>query len=52
MCRYDKFAFDITDALEKGVSGVHEVAVRVFDPTGQRSRHTFSSTNIMLLCCC
>ena len=34
LCRYDKFAFDITDALEKGVNGVHEVAVRVFDPTG------------------
>ena len=34
LCRYDKFAFDITDALEKGVNGVHEVAVRVIDPTG------------------
>ena len=35
LCRYDKFAFDITEALESGVSGVHELAVRVFDPTGQ-----------------
>lgn len=33
-CRYDKFAFDITDALEKGQNGVHELAIRVFDPTG------------------
>ena len=33
-CRYDKFAFDITDALEKGQNGTHELAVRVFDPTG------------------
>jgi len=35
-CRYDKFAFDITDALEKGRNGVQELAVRVFDPTGVR----------------
>ncbi len=33
-CRYDKFAFDVTDALEKGRNGTHELAVRVFDPTG------------------
>ena len=33
-CRYDKFEFDITDALEKGKNSTHELAVRVFDPTG------------------
>ena len=37
LCRYDKFAFDITDALEKGKNGTHELAVRIFDPTGQLS---------------
>ena len=52
VCRYDKFAFDITDALEKNVSGVHELAVRVFDPTGQRSWCIFSSTSLMLPYCC
>ena len=35
--RYDKFAFDITVALEEGKAGVHELAVRVFDPTGLES---------------
>ena len=33
--RYDKFAFDITEALGKGKNGTNELAVRVFDPTGQ-----------------
>jgi hypothetical protein len=34
LCRYDKFSFDITDALTKGdESGNHELIVRVFDPT-------------------
>ena len=32
--RYDKFSYDITGALAKaGRSGVHELIVRVFDPT-------------------
>ena len=47
-CRYDKFSFDITDALAAngGVDGTHELAVRVFDPTefahipiGKQRRH-------------
>jgi hypothetical protein len=45
--RYDKFAFDVTDALQSGGSGGrHELAVRVFDPTefahvptGKQRRH-------------
>lgn len=45
-CRYDKFHFDITDALNLSRDGVHELAVRVFDPTefahvpiGKQRRH-------------
>ncbi|KAK9908188.1 hypothetical protein WJX75_003952 [Coccomyxa subellipsoidea] len=30
---YDKFSYDITDALTKGDNGTHELIVRVFDPT-------------------
>jgi len=35
LCRYDKFSFDITAALE-GHPGTHqhEITVQVFDPTG------------------
>ena len=46
VCRYDKFHFDITDALNQSADGVHELAVRVFDPTefahvpiGKQRRH-------------
>lgn len=35
--RYDKFAFDITEALGEGQAGVHQLAVRVYDPTGYDS---------------
>ena len=31
-CRYDRFSFDITDALTAGNSITHEVIVRVFSP--------------------
>ena len=34
-CRYDKFSFDITDAVEGHADGhKHELLVQVFDPTG------------------
>ena len=40
MCRYDRFSFDITDALQGHASNhQHEVLVQVFDPTGN-TRHT------------
>jgi hypothetical protein len=48
LCRYDKFSFDVTDALAArgGAAGSHELAVRVFDPTefahiplGKQRRH-------------
>lgn len=31
--RYDKFHYDITNALASGDKGTHELIVRVFDPT-------------------
>ena len=31
--RYDKFNVDVTDALKLGKDGVHELIVRVYDPT-------------------
>lgn len=34
-CRYDKFSFDITEAIEGQPAGhEHELLVQVFDPTG------------------
>ncbi|CAL8469102.1 g8643 [Coccomyxa elongata] len=30
---YDKFSYDITDALTKGTAGTHELIVGVYDPT-------------------
>ena len=31
-CRYDRFSFDITDALAANNGSTHEVVVRVFSP--------------------
>jgi hypothetical protein len=51
--RYDKFAFDITEALEESKAGVHQLAVRVFDPTGYGSTFLHSQyTDPLCGCAC
>lgn len=51
-CRYDRFTFDITSALQNGSSGsVHELLVEVTDPSGDHT--TFCTTTlstIQVLC--
>ena len=51
-CRYDKFSYDITDALTKGTAGTHELIIGVYDPTEfahiplGKQRHNVPSTDI------
>ncbi len=51
-CRYDKFSYDITDALTNGTDGTHELIVGVYDPTEfahiplGKQRHNVPSTDI------
>lgn len=47
LCRYDEFAFDITEALEKGVSGVHELAVSLTQQVGDHGVHS----HVPMSCC-
>lgn len=43
-CRYDRFTFDITQALEKAPGSCHELLVEVTDPSGVFSSFFDSSS--------